>query len=242
MAQLDISDLHASYGASPVLRGVSLSVAEGEVLSLVGRSGSGKSTLLRSLVGLAPPTSGRVVLDGRAIDYANRASLRWLRDRVAIVFQQFNLFQNLTVLENVTVAPIKVKGRKPAEARAEGEALLARVGMSDKLAAYPAQLSGGQQQRVAIARALALRPELLLLDEITSALDPELVSEVLDVVRGLARQGITMLVVSHEMRFVREVSTRVAFMADGRIAEIGTSVELFSAAQDRRAQEFFARI
>jgi len=212
------------------------------VLSLVGRSGSGKSTLLRSLVGLAPPTAGRVVLDGRAIDYANRASLRWLRDRVAIVFQQFNLFQNLTVLENVTVAPIKVKGRKPAEARAEGEALLARVGMSDKLAAYPAQLSGGQQQRVAIARALALHPEVLLLDEITSALDPELVSEVLDVVRGLARQGITMLVVSHEMRFVREVSTRVAFMADGRIAEIGTPVELFSTAQDRRAQEFFARI
>ena len=241
MAQLDISDLHADYGTTPVLRGVNLSIGEGEVVSLVGRSGSGKSTLLRSLIGLTLPASGSVTLDGRTIDYADRRALHWLRDRMAIVFQQFNLFQNLTVLENVTVAPVKVKRRGRAEVQAEAEALLDRVGLSGKLAAYPAQLSGGQQQRVAIARALAWHPEILLLDEITSALDPELVGEVLQVVRGLVTQGITLLVVSHEMSFVRDVSTRVAFMADGRIAEIGHPTALFEAARDPRAREFFMR-
>jgi polar amino acid transport system ATP-binding protein len=242
MAQLELADIQAGYGATPILRGVSLSVEKGEVVSLVGRSGSGKSTLLRSIIGLTPPKSGRVVLDGRTIDYADRASLRWLRDRVAIVFQQFNLFQNLTVLENVTVAPIQVKRRKPAEARAEGAALLARVGLAGKLGTYPAQLSGGQQQRVAIARALALRPEILLLDEVTSALDPELVGEVLDVMRALAAEGSTMLVVSHEMGFVQEASSRIGFMADGRIVELGKPDDFLSGAKDSRAVDFFARV
>ena len=182
------------------------------------------------------------MLDGRTIDYADRASVRWLRDRVAIVFQQFNLFQNLTVLENVTVAPIQVKRRKPAEARDHGAALLARVGLGDKLGAYPSQLSGGQQQRVAIARALALRPEILLLDEVTSALDPELVGEVLDVMRALAAEGSTMLVVSHEMGFVREASSRIGFMADGRIVEIDKPEHLIEGAKDSRATDFFARV
>ncbi len=242
MAQLDIADLTAGYGGTPILRGVSLSVARGEVVSLIGRSGSGKSTLLRSVIGLTPPTGGSVALQGTPIDYASRRSLRWLRDRVAIVFQQFNLFQNLTALDNVAVAPVQVQKRPRGEVRDEAAALLGRVGLGDRLGAYPEQLSGGQQQRVAIARALALHPAVLLLDEVTSALDPELVGEVLDVIGDLAGDGITMLVVSHEMGFVREVSTRVAFMAEGRIAELAAPATLFAAPQDPRAQDFLARV
>jgi polar amino acid transport system ATP-binding protein len=168
----------------------------------MGPSGSGKSTILRALAGLTPPSAGTVRLDGEIINYSNPRDVRRLRDRIAIVFQQYNLFQNMTALENVTIAPLKIKKRPKAEVMAEARALLSKVGLGDKLERYPDELSGGQQQRVAIARALALKPEILLLDEVTAALDPELVSEVLDSIRLLAREGMTMLIVSHEMGFI----------------------------------------
>ena len=190
MPYLDIKDLSASYGKSRVLSGVTLPVDRGEVVSVVGPSGSGKSTLLRVLVGLTEPSAGEVIVDGTRINYSSKASLRQARDRMAIVFQQFNLFQNMDVLRNVTIAPIKIRRRPRAEVEAAAVQILARMGLADKLRSFPDQLSGGQQQRVAIARALALRPDILLLDEVTSALDPELVNEVLDAIRGLAAEGI----------------------------------------------------
>ncbi len=242
MHHLDIKSLEASYGAVPVLAGIDLSVAKGDVIGLIGPSGSGKSTILRVLMGLNPPRAGSVSLDGQSIDYGNAAAVRRLRDRVAIVFQQYNLFQNMTVLENVVVAPVKVKKRRRAEVEQEAKALLAKVGLGDKLGRYPDELSGGQQQRVAIARALALRPEILLLDEVTAALDPELVSEVLDTIRLLAREGMTMLIVSHEMGFIREVSSRVAFLAGGRIVEMGSASQIFDAPQEERTRDFVSKI
>jgi len=239
---LEIERLSAAYGQDPVLREVSLGIDKGEIVSLIGPSGSGKSTLLRVLVGLLPPSSGAVKLDGRPLDYKNRRQLKAARDRFAIVFQQYNLFQNMTALGNVIVAPIKVKGRPKREVEEEARALLAKVGLGDKLDAYPDQLSGGQQQRVAIARALALKPEILLLDEVTSALDPELVGEVLDAIRLLAADGMTMFIVSHEMGFVREISARVAFMADGRLVEIGKPEQIFDAPKEARTRDFVSRI
>jgi polar amino acid transport system ATP-binding protein len=239
---LEIERLSAAYGEDPVLREINLGIDKGEIVSLIGPSGSGKSTLLRVLVGLLPPSSGAVKLDGRPLDYKNRRQLKAARDRFAIVFQQYNLFQNMTALGNVTVAPIKVKGRPKHEVEDEARALLAKVGLGDKLDAYPDQLSGGQQQRVAIARALALKPEILLLDEVTSALDPELVGEVLDAIRLLAADGMTMFIVSHEMGFVREVSARVAFMADGRLVEIGQPEQIFDAPKETRTRDFVSRI
>jgi polar amino acid transport system ATP-binding protein len=239
---LEIERLSAAYGNQPVLQDVSLGIDKGEIVSLIGPSGSGKSTLLRVLVGLLPPSAGAVKLEGQPIDYKNRRHLKAARDRFAIVFQQYNLFQNMTALGNVTVAPIKVKGRPTREVEAEARALLAKVGLAEKLDAYPDQLSGGQQQRVAIARALALRPEILLLDEVTSALDPELVGEVLDAIRLLAADGMTMFIVSHEMGFVREVSARVAFMADGRLVEIGQPKHIFDAPKEVRTRDFVSRI
>jgi len=221
---------------------VSLSVDRGEVVSLIGPSGSGKSTLLRVLVGLTPPSAGTVKIGGETVDYGRRASVRAMRDRVAIVFQQYNLFQNMDVMRNVTISPIKVKRRPAREVEAEAARLLAKVGLADKLHAYPDELSGGQQQRVAIARALALRPEILLLDEVTSALDPELVTEVLDTIRALRDEGMTMLIVSHEMAFVREVSTRVAMMDRGRIVEIGRPGRIFDAPREERTRDFVAKI
>ena len=242
MSYLDITDLRAAYGAAPVLDGVSLSVEKGQMIGLIGPSGSGKSTLLRALIGLLPPTGGTVRFDGNLIDYRERQAVRAVRDRFAIVFQQFNLFQNMNVLENVCVAPVRIRGRPRGDVEAEAAILLRRVGLADKMKSYPDELSGGQQQRVAIARALALKPEFLFLDEITAALDPELVSDVLDVIRGLAADGMTMLIVSHEMAFVREVSTKVVFMADGIIAESGTPHEIFGRPQVRRTQEFVSKI
>jgi polar amino acid transport system ATP-binding protein len=239
---LSIENLHASYGKTPVLAGIGFSVEKGEIVSLIGPSGSGKSTLLRVLVGLNRPTSGAVSLGGRPIDYANRQTLREARDRFAIVFQQYNLFQNMTALKNVTIAPVKVKGRNAAEVEKEAVTLLEKVGLGDKLNAYPDELSGGQQQRVAIARALALRPDILLLDEVTSALDPELVKEVLDSVSLLAREGMTMLIVSHEMAFVRQVSTKVVFMDEGKMVEIGPPGEILDRPKTDRAREFMAKI
>jgi polar amino acid transport system ATP-binding protein len=215
---------------------------KGEIIGLVGPSGSGKSTVLRTLVGLTPVTSGEVTIHEDTIDYTSAASVRAARDQMAIVFQQYNLFQNMSVLQNVTVAPAKIKKRPKMEVRMEAEKLLAMVGLADKLNAYPDQLSGGQQQRVAIARALALRPELLLLDEVTSALDPELVNEVLDTIRRLAGEGITMILVSHEMAFIREVADRVIFMDEGEVVEEGPPALMFDNPTSERARDFFGKI
>jgi polar amino acid transport system ATP-binding protein len=242
LPQLELVDLRANYGDVAVLERIRFSVDKGEIISLIGPSGSGKSTLLRVLVGLLPPAAGSVRLDGQEIDYRSKAALRQLRSRIAIVFQQFNLFQNMSVLANVTIAPVRVKGQPAAEAEAYARELLDRVGLGHKLGAYPDQLSGGQQQRVAIARALALRPEIVLLDEVTSALDPELVNEVLDVVRLLAADGMTIFFVSHEMAFVREVSSKVIFMADGNVVESGTPAQIFDAPQQPRTREFVSKI
>ena len=225
-----------------MLSGIDLQVERGEILSLIGPSGSGKSTLLRVIVGLLPPDSGRLEVDGMPVNFHDKRSLRELRGRCAIVFQQYNLFQNMSVMRNITIAPTKIKKRDTAEVRDEAEALLEKVGLGDKHDAYPDELSGGQQQRVAIARALALKPEILLLDEVTSALDPELVNEVLDAIRVLAGEGMTMVVVSHEMGFVREVSTRVAMMDEGRIVETGTPVDIFDRPSAVRTRDFVAKI
>ena len=242
MPALDIVDLTAAYGAARVLDGITLGVGSGEILGLIGPSGSGKSTILRVLVGLLKPSGGRISLDGEPIDYSRPADVRRMRDRVAIVFQQYNLFQNMSVLGNVTIAPVKINKRPRAEVEMEARRLLESVGLGDKLEAYPDQLSGGQQQRVAIARALALRPEILLLDEVTAALDPELVSEVLDSIRTLAREGMTMLIVSHEMGFIREVASKVAFMAKGKVVEMGPPAQIFDAPREARTREFVSKI
>ena len=243
MPHLEIVDLSASYEKGvDVLSGIDLQVERGEILSLIGPSGSGKSTLLRVIVGLLPPDSGRLEVDGTPVNFGDKRSLRELRGRCAIVFQQYNLFQNMSVMRNVTIAPTKIKKRDAATVRGEAEALLEKVGLGDKRDAYPDELSGGQQQRVAIARALALKPEILLLDEVTSALDPELVNEVLDAIRVLAGEGMTMVVVSHEMGFVREVSTRVAMMDEGRIVETGTAEEIFDRPSAGRTRDFVAKI
>lgn len=242
MPIIDITDLAASYGGKPVLRGVTLQVERGEVVSVIGPSGSGKSTLLRALVGLLPPDAGRVVVDGKPINYRSKRDVRALRERCALVFQQYNLFQNMSVMENVVVTPVRIRGRPRREVEAEAATLLARVGLADKARAYPDELSGGQQQRVAIARALALRPEFLLLDEVTAALDPELVSEVLQVIRGLAADGMTMIIVSHEMAFVREVASRVVFMAEGSVVETGAPEAIFSQPTQPRTREFVEKI
>jgi len=226
----------------PVLRGIDLSFEKGEVVALIGPSGSGKSTVLRVLMGLTPCTGGEVILDGQPIAYTSAGNVRAARDKMAIVFQQYNLFQNMDVMRNVTIAPIKIKGRPRAEAEQDATRLLARVGLAEKCHAYPDELSGGQQQRVAIARALALKPEILLLDEVTSALDPELVNEVLDTIRDLAKDGMTMLIVSHEMGFVREVASKVVMMDKGQIVEVGTPAEIFDRPKSDRAREFVGKI
>jgi polar amino acid transport system ATP-binding protein len=242
LPQLEIVDLKANYGAQTVLERINLSVEKGEIVSLIGASGSGKSTLLRVLMGLLPPLAGQVRINGQPIDYMDRGQLGRIRSQMAIVFQQYNLFQNMTVLDNVTVAPIKVKGRPRKEVEEYAIALLQKVGMGAKLKAYPDELSGGQQQRVAIARALALQPDILLLDEVTAALDPELVTEVLDTVRLLAADGMTMFIVSHEMSFVREVSTKVVFMDAGHVIEAGDPRQIFDQPQQARTREFVGKI
>lgn len=242
MPHLVIDKLSADYGSTPVLQDVNLAVERGEIVALIGPSGSGKSTLLRVLTGLLKPRGGSVEVAGERVDYASRAALRKVRDRFAIVFQQYNLFQNMTALRNVTIAPTIVKKRNSAEVEKEARELLTMVGLAHRIDAYPDEMSGGQQQRVAIARALALKPDILLLDEVTSALDPELVAEVLDTIRLLAAEGMTMLIVSHEMAFVREVAGKVVFMADGRIVEVGPPAQIFDAPQTPRCAEFVRRI
>lgn len=242
MQHLEITGLEALYGTLPVLSDFNLGLNKGEVVGLIGPSGSGKSTVLRVLMGLLRPAAGKVLLDGKPVNYSNSQELRRLRNEIAIVFQQYNLFQNMTVLQNVSITPIKIRGenRKAVEERAA--ALLAKVGLGQKLHVYPDQLSGGQQQRVAIARALALNPQILLLDEVTAALDPELVSEVLESIRALANDGMTMMIVSHEMGFIREVCSKVVFMADGRKVEEGPPKQIFDAPAHQRTREFVSKI
>ncbi|RWR26122.1 amino acid ABC transporter ATP-binding protein [Sinirhodobacter populi] len=242
MHHLEIRNLEASYGSHQVLSGINLNVGRNDVIGLIGPSGSGKSTILRVIMGLLPPSGGQIALDGQAVDYARPQDVRGLRDRIAIVFQQYNLFQNMTALQNVTVTPRKIRKRPKAEVEAEAKLLLDKVGLGNKLNAYPDQLSGGQQQRVAIARALALRPEILLLDEVTAALDPELVSEVLETISLLAHEGMTMMIVSHEMGFIREVSSRVVFMANGRVVEEGSAAQIFDAPTQPRTRDFVSKI
>ena len=242
MPHLAVSDLRANYGALEVLKGISFSIEKGEIASLVGPSGSGKSTILRALMGLTPITGGAVEIAGETLNYSSAREVRTARDRMAIVFQQYNLFQNMTVMQNLTLAPLKIKKWDKAEVTSEARRLLGLVGLADKADAYSDQLSGGQQQRVALARALALKPQILLLDEVTSALDPELVNEVLDAIRKLADAGMTMIIVSHEMSFVREVADKVVFMDAGQIVEAGAPAELFDTPQTDRARDFFSKI
>ncbi len=236
-----VSSIHKYFGPLHVLDGVSLDVARGEVVVIIGPSGSGKSTLLRCLNYLEPIQSGEIWIDGIRLDH-HKTNIRHVRAEVGMVFQSFNLFPHLTALRNVMLAPLVVRKRPETEIRQEALALLAKVGLQDKTDAFPAQLSGGQQQRVAIARALCMQPKLMLFDEVTSALDPELVREVLDVMKQLARDGMTMLVVTHEMGFAREVADRVIFMDGGRIVEQGTAADIFDRPQHQRTREFLGKI
>ncbi|MDN3353278.1 amino acid ABC transporter ATP-binding protein [Actinomadura sp. DC4] len=238
---IEVRDLHKSFGDLEVLRGIDLEVAAGEVVCVIGPSGSGKSTLLRCVDLLEVPTSGSVTVDGVELTDPE-CDIDAVRRRIGMVFQQFNLFPHLSALANVTIAQRKVLRRSAAEADEVARANLERVGLSDKVDAYPAQLSGGQQQRVAIARALAMGPSVMLFDEPTSALDPELVGDVLAVMRGLAVEGMTMMVVTHEMTFAREVADRVVFMDGGVIVEEGPAADVIGSPASDRARTFLSRV
>ncbi|GGN33718.1 peptide ABC transporter ATP-binding protein [Streptomyces kronopolitis] len=238
---IEVRGLRKAFGDLEVLRGIDFSVARGEVVCVIGPSGSGKSTLLRCVNLLEEPSAGRVTVAGTEVTDPD-VDIDRVRRRIGMVFQAFNLFPHLSALENLTIAQRRVLGRDRAEAERIARANLERVGLSDKEAAYPAQLSGGQQQRVAIARALSMEPELMLFDEPTSALDPELVGDVLAVMRGLAQDGMTMLVVTHEMSFAREVADRVVFMDGGVIVEEGTPEQVVGAPQHERTRTFLARV
>jgi polar amino acid transport system ATP-binding protein len=238
---LRVEGLRKSFGANEVLRGIDLTVAAHEVIGLIGASGSGKSTLLRCVNLLERIDAGAIYLDGQLIT-GPAVNENLVRQHIGIVFQSFNLFPHMTVERNVTLAPMKVLGLPQAEAVEQAKVLLDRFGLAEKRADYPDRLSGGQQQRVAIVRALAMRPRLMLLDEVTSALDPELVSEVLDVIRELAEGGMTMLIATHEMGFARDIASRVAFLADGQIIEQGPPAQLFSQPSDERTRRFLRRI
>ena len=242
MPQIEIKSLNAYYDKLHVLKDINLNVEKGEILSLIGPSGSGKSSLLKMLVGLLTPKSGEVSLNNKSISYSNKSDLRSVREQIAIVFQQYNLFQNMNVLKNVCIAPTKIQKRDHKQVEEQAINLLEKVGLKDKLKSYPDELSGGQQQRVAIARALCLNPEILLLDEVTSALDPELVQEVLDTIRILASEGMTMLIVSHEMSFVKEVSNKVVFMDEGSIIEVNDPKIIFDNPKEKRTLDFVSKI
>jgi polar amino acid transport system ATP-binding protein len=251
-AMIEAIDVRKRYGDNEVLRGVDLTVDQGEVVCLIGPSGGGKSTFLRCINHLERPTGGIVKVAGEIIGYREQgprhlkelreADVRRQRRGIGMVFQRFNLFPHMTALRNVMLAPVRVQGMKSDEAQRVAAALLERVGLGDKQNAYPNRLSGGQQQRVAIARALALSPQVMLFDEPTSSLDPELVGEVLTVMRDLARDGMTMIVVTHEMSFALEVADRVAFMADGKITECGPPGEVLATPRDPRTKAFLARV
>jgi len=238
---LEIADLHKSFGSLEVLRGIDLTVAEHEVVCLIGASGSGKSTLLRCVNLLEPIDAGRIVVAGVEIT-ARGVDVDTIRRRIGIVFQAFNLFPHMSVLANVTLAPRKVLRQSRVDAEREADALLERFGLADKRLDYPDRLSGGQQQRVAIVRALAMRPDLLLLDEVTSALDPELVAEVLDVIRELATSGMTMVIATHEMGFARDIANRICFLDAGRILEEGPPADILSTPREPRTRQFLQRV
>lgn len=234
-------NIHKFFGALHVLRGITLEVARGDVLVIIGPSGSGKSTFLRCINLLVRPDDGRVFIDGVQVN-SPKIRPEWVREQVGMVFQSFNLFTHLTALENVTLAPIRVKKLPKDKAEAKGRELLARVGLAEKAEAYPAQLSGGQQQRVAIARALAMDPKAMLFDEPTSALDPEYIREVLDVMTNLARDGMTMIVVTHEMGFASSVASRIVFLDAGLILEEGRPSEIFEHPKNERTRAFVSKI
>ena len=251
MSMIRTENLCKSFGELDVLKNVSIEVDSGEVVVIIGPSGAGKSTFLRSLNTLEEITSGKIFIedrlfihreDNKTLDKMDNAAFKALLLEMGMVFQRFNLFPNKTVLGNVALAPMQVRKKSREEAESIAKKLIARVGLSDKLDVYPSKLSGGQQQRVALARALAMEPKIMLFDEPTSALDPELVGEVLNVMKDLAREGMTMLVVTHEMGFAREVADKVIFMADGQVLETGTPEELFSAPKTDKARQFLASI
>ncbi|HPJ34095.1 MAG TPA: amino acid ABC transporter ATP-binding protein [Spirochaetota bacterium] len=238
---IKVIDLHKYFGELEVLRGMSEQVNRGEVISIIGPSGSGKSTFLRCLNLLEEPTSGHIYIEGTDITDPS-TDINKLREKVGMVFQQFNLFPHKSVLENITLAPVKLGKMSVEEANAKAAELLKRVGLEDKIAEYPSRLSGGQKQRVAIARALAMNPDIMLFDEPTSALDPEMVGEVLDVIKQLASEGMTMVVVTHEMGFAREVSNRVLFIDEGVIVENKPPEELFGNPQNERTKDFLSKV
>ena len=237
---IDIKNLHKSFGEHEVLKGIDLHINPQEVVVIIGPSGSGKSTLLRCMNLLEEPTSGSVVVDG--IDLTGDSDINKAREEIGMVFQRFNLFPHMTVLQNITLAPIKVRNMAKDEAEKIARELLERVGLADKADAYPPQLSGGQQQRVAIARALAMRPKVMLFDEPTSALDPEMVNEVLDVMKSLANEGMTMAVVTHEMGFAREVGDRLLFVDGGNIIEQGAPKDVFENPKEARTKLFLSKV
>ena len=242
MSLVEIRELRKRFGTNEVLKGIDLSVQAGEVISIIGRSGSGKSTLLRCVNGLETFQSGSLTVDGRALSHGDAKAMRELRQRVGMIFQSFNLFPHLSAGRNIMLAPSLVKKMPAEQAREKARQLLERVGLAEKFDSMPDQLSGGQQQRVAIARALAMEPAVLLCDEITSALDPELVGEVLRVVESLGDQGMTMLLVTHEMSFARKVSDRVLFMHAGRVHESGTSQAIFGDPQTPELKQFLGGV
>ena len=237
---IDIKELKKDFGKISVLKGVNLSVDEGEVVVIIGPSGSGKSTILRCINYLEQPTGGEIIVDGISLNSDTNVDL--VRKEVGMVYQRFHLFPHMTALENIMLAPMKVRKLSREQAEEEARQLLAKVGLSEKADQYPEKLSGGQQQRVAIARALAMKPKIMLFDEPTSALDPEMVKEVLNVMKALAKEGMTMVVVTHEMGFAREVATRVAFVDEGKILELATPEELFTNPQHARTKEFLSKI
>ena len=239
---LEVRDLHKSFGKLDVLKGVNLNVHKGDVIVIIGPSGSGKSTLLRSVNLLERPTSGDVLFEGNSMVKAGKKELCVLRERMGMVFQQFNLFPHLKVSENIMISPKKVKKMSAADAEAKALQLLKRVGLEDKWDEYPGRLSGGQKQRVAIVRALAMSPDVMLFDEPTSALDPEMVGEVLDVMKNLANEGMTMMVVTHEMRFAREVGDYILFVDQGIIMEAGKPADLFEHPQHPRTKDFLSKV
>ncbi|MDN6030430.1 MAG: amino acid ABC transporter ATP-binding protein [Lactococcus plantarum] len=239
--KIDINDLHKSFGSNEVLKGITTKFNEGDVVCIIGPSGSGKSTFLRTLNGLEVITSGSVIVDGYDLSDKN-TNLNQVRQEVGMVFQQFNLFPNMTVIDNITYAPLELKKMNKAEAKSKALDLLEKVGLSDKADAMPEMLSGGQKQRVAIARALAMDPDLMLFDEPTSALDPEMVGDVLEVMQDLAKEGMTMLIVTHEMGFARKVANRVIFTDGGQILEDSTPEELFGNPKHPRLKDFLEKV
>lgn len=237
---LEIKNLKKSFGSKKVLNGINLKVSKGELIGIIGPSGCGKSTFLRSVNLLEKPTSGKIILDGDTLD--EKTNLTKLRRKIGMVFQQFNLFDNMTVIENITCAPILLNIMNKKEAYTEAKRLLKKINLSDKENFYPSELSGGQQQRVAIIRTLLMKPEMILFDEPTSALDPEMIGEVTNLMRDIANGGMTMLIVSHEMNFIKNFCTRVLFMSDGKIEEDGTSYQIFENPQSDKLKAFLSKI